>query len=132
MNGKVTFGEWLDDQLKSRGWSQTDFGDSVGVARQTVSGWVNDLQRPRRRLLTSIARVLDLDIDDVLARAGRPPASAEPRLSKRQAPRIERSRQADLEDPFVRFMLEHSTVLTNDQRDLIMQVVLYMEKGNES
>jgi transcriptional regulator with XRE-family HTH domain len=132
MTGNLTFGERLDDQLRSRGWSQAEFGDSVGVVRQTVSGWVNDLQRPRRRLLTTMARVLDLDADDVLARAGKPPVSADHRLSSRQAPRIEWKTSANLDDPFVRFMLEHSTVLTAEQRDLIMQVVLQMEKGNES
>ncbi len=132
MTGNLTFGEWLDDQLRSRGWSQAEFGDSVGVVRQTVSGWVNDLQRPRRRLLTSMARVLDLDVDEVLARAGKPPVSADYRLSTTQFPRIERKTSKYRDDPFVRFMLEHSTVLTDEQRDLIMQVVLQMEKGNES
>ncbi|MGA7672821.1 MAG: helix-turn-helix transcriptional regulator [Nitrolancea sp.] len=128
----MTFGEWLDDQLKSRGWSQSEFGDSVGVVRQTVSGWVNDLQRPRRRLLTSMARVLDIDADEVLARAGKPSGGAEFRLSKRQPPRIERLNEPDSADLFARFMTEHSTVLTHEQRDLITQIVLHMEKGNES
>lgn len=73
MGVRLTFGEWLDDQLRRKGWTQAAFADLVGAARTTVNTWVNDVTPPRRRAARDIARALGVEVDEVLVRAGYPP-----------------------------------------------------------
>lgn len=62
MTPSLTFGEWLEDQYLTRGFTQTTFADAVGVAQSTVSAWVTGKSPPRRRAYIAIARALDLPL----------------------------------------------------------------------
>jgi len=70
---ELSFGEWLEDQLRERGWTQAAFADLAQVSRTTVNSWINSVQPPRRRAARDIARALNVDVDEVLVRAGYPP-----------------------------------------------------------
>lgn len=67
----LTFGEWLDDELKRRGWLQDDFAVAIGVDQSTVSDWVNGQSRPQPKNCDAIARKLGVDRNEVRRRAGR-------------------------------------------------------------
>jgi transcriptional regulator with XRE-family HTH domain len=73
MKQDISFGEWLEDQLKERGWTQVAFADAIDVARSTVNNWINNYKPPRRRACRHIADVLQIDENEVLVRAGYPP-----------------------------------------------------------
>lgn len=114
MNGRLSFGEWLEDQIRGKGWNQTVFGEAVGVARQTVSNWVNNVQPPRRRATRDIARVLGVDQNEVLVRAGYPPLDPDYVLpDDRQG--AEESQSVDLADPRVLFFASHARELSEEE-----------------
>jgi transcriptional regulator with XRE-family HTH domain len=73
MKHDISFGEWLEDQLKMRGWSNTAFGELVGVNRTTVGNWCDNKTRPPRRRIRQLARVLEHDPNELLIRADYPP-----------------------------------------------------------
>ena len=113
MNVRLSFGEWLDDQIRRKGWSQAAFSDAVGVARQTVNSWVNGVQPPRRRALRDVAKILDLDINEVLVRAGYPPLDPDYRLPEEREPEPEArgttGRLAERERFFAKYSPDIST-----------------------
>lgn len=76
MNTDLSFGEWLEDQYRERGWSQGGFAARLGLAQSTVSSWVNGVQSPSRKNQKVIARELGIDVDEVFRRTGN--ASVEP------------------------------------------------------
>lgn len=71
MDDQLTFGEWLEDLYLNRYGGQTEFADAINVAQSTVSAWVTLIQPPGRRNRLSIARVLDVPIDEVNERVSR-------------------------------------------------------------
>lgn len=70
---KITFGKWLDDECKERGWSHGELGRRAGVSEARVSqvcrGW-----NPGTKFLMAIAEPLGLSPYEVLQRAGVTPA----------------------------------------------------------
>jgi SOS-response transcriptional repressor LexA len=68
---KLTFGEWLDDQLVAAGYNQTTFAEAIGVAQSAVNQWVNNVQPPSRRNVARIARALNMAASDIEARIDR-------------------------------------------------------------
>lgn len=66
----LEFGEWLQDQYESRGWTQKHFASLLGVQNTTVSNWVNG-QMPEAQNCDRIANVLEVDRNEVRRRAGR-------------------------------------------------------------
>lgn len=120
MNSTLTFGEWLDDRLKERHWSQAAFAEHISVARQTVSSWVNNVQPPRRRVIRAIADALEVDVNEVLIRAGYPPTKHGYRLPEETARKPE---AIDFEDPRLRFFAAKSGKLTDDEWDLIKRLI---------
>ena len=121
---KTTFGEWLDDRLRARGWSQTAFAEAVGVARQTVNSWTNDVKPPRRRAARDIAKVLEVDVNEVLVRAGYPPQDPDYRLPEERV--VEEGQEPeldiDLADPLLGFWASHAGELTNEEKQMVIEV----------
>lgn len=67
----LTFGEWLEEEYKSRGWSQKKFAALIGVKNTAVSNWVTGRQMPDETNCDRIAAVLDIHRNEVRGRAGR-------------------------------------------------------------
>ncbi|CCK62459.1 helix-turn-helix domain-containing protein [Mycobacterium canetti] len=65
-----TFASVLADGRARLGWDQAEFGRRVGVGQQTVSRWERGLSRPKRAMAVTVANVLGLTADEVLAAAG--------------------------------------------------------------
>lgn len=80
-----TFGMWLRGQVWSRGLSNKDLLKLINadrpadspISKAAISQWMNDVQPPRALYCLMIAKALDLDPNEVLVRAGRPPMGSE-------------------------------------------------------
>jgi len=53
---------------RSRGWSQEELGDRLGVSRQTVSKWETGQTTPELEKLIALADVYDLSLDELVGR----------------------------------------------------------------
>src|SRR5687768_15256517 len=86
------FGAWLAREIKRAGMNQKEFADAAGVGTSTVSRWING-RVPDAQYCDLIADALQLDIDDVLARAGYRPREVSNRdeLKRRLIVLIERA-----------------------------------------
>jgi transcriptional regulator with XRE-family HTH domain len=69
------------------GIDQAELGRRVGVGQQTVSRWERGQGRPKRSVATTVAGVLSVDIDEVLAAAGYAGATADSASEALQAVR---------------------------------------------
>lgn len=62
----MNFNEKLMGLRKSKGWSQEDLGNELGVSRQTVSKWENGQTTPEMTKLIEIARIFEMSLDELL------------------------------------------------------------------
>jgi transcriptional regulator with XRE-family HTH domain len=72
------FGRWLEERIYPRGWSLVQFSRLAGVSHPAISSWINDGVRPQRKACYAIARVLEVDPNEVLEAAGHQPDAREP------------------------------------------------------
>lgn len=61
-----TLGTRIAESRKSKGLTQEDFAQQLGVTAQAVSKWENDLSCPDIMLLPKISEILDISIDELL------------------------------------------------------------------
>lgn len=90
----MRFAENLMALRRSRGWSQEELGDTLGVSRQTVSKWETGQTTPELEKLIELAEVFGLSIDQLVGReaAGErpgPPAAGECSACPRRGVRYE-------------------------------------------
>jgi len=65
------FGEWLQEILISRKWSQSDLSRAANISRQVVSDYINSKKlNPDERILIAIARALRIPPETVFRAAG--------------------------------------------------------------
>ena len=62
----MKFSEKLTELRHSRGWSQEQLGERLGVTRQTVSKWERGLSVPDSDMLISISEALDASVGTLL------------------------------------------------------------------
>ncbi len=65
------FGTWLLHELDRREWSASDLARALRVNTGVVSNWINGVRRPKYDNCIKIARVLGIDPEIVVAKAGR-------------------------------------------------------------
>jgi transcriptional regulator with XRE-family HTH domain len=70
MEQRPTFGYWLDEQLRVRGWLQVDLVRQTGASTSAVSRWVRDKERPKPHWCEKIADAFGQPRPLVLQRAG--------------------------------------------------------------
>ncbi len=88
-NGDDTFypfREWLDKQMRKKGWNQTQLARQLGgTARSTISSWLSkkSQRRPSPDGCVNIAAALDIPPETVLAIAGyvQPPSNLDGKLA---------------------------------------------------
>lgn len=71
---KLSFSEWLAEQMLIRGWTQAQLARAAKVRRGTIGNILNKVRQPGPEVLLSIAKALDLPPDLVFAKAGVLPA----------------------------------------------------------
>lgn len=67
-----SFGEWLDDELKVRGWSRPKLAREIDVSVSTVTSWIVGVRTPKESTCRNIAAAFGIEPNEVLSRAGRP------------------------------------------------------------
>lgn len=68
MKKKTTeaFGDRLAKIRKSRGLTQTELGDKVGVTLRVISYYENESGQPPGSILADLSKVLDVSVDELL------------------------------------------------------------------
>lgn len=66
----ILFKDWLEEELKKKGWSKSDLARAAKVPRATISNLLNDVRNPGPELLEKIAGALDYPDVYVFRRAG--------------------------------------------------------------
>lgn len=61
-----TLGSRIAEARKSKGYTQEEFSDLLGVTPQAVSKWENDLSCPDILTLPKISELLEISIDELL------------------------------------------------------------------
>ena len=69
MEYKETMGKRISDLRKSKGMTQEQLAQMVGVTAQAVSKWENDLSCPDISILPQLAEALGVTTDELLGRA---------------------------------------------------------------
>ncbi len=67
-----SFGTWLLDEIERREWTQAEFARRSKLKPQNVSRWISGERLPSYNSCLTIARVLGIDPDIVLGKAGHP------------------------------------------------------------
>lgn len=62
----MKFSEKLMNLRKSKGWSQDEFAQQIGVTRQTVSKWELDQTVPDMNKLIEISKVFGISLDELV------------------------------------------------------------------
>lgn len=62
-----TIGKRIADLRRSKGLTQDDIAEALGVSGQAVSKWENDISYPDISLLTPLAALLDVSVDRLLS-----------------------------------------------------------------
>jgi transcriptional regulator with XRE-family HTH domain len=65
-----TFGNWLEDELRLKGWSQADLARRARLPRATISRVINDSREPGSKVCRGIARAFGLPDVLVFRKAG--------------------------------------------------------------
>ena len=68
MEYKETMGKRISDLRKSKGMTQEQLAQQVGVTAQAVSKWENDLSCPDISILPQLAEALGVTTDELLGR----------------------------------------------------------------
>ena len=68
MESKETMGKRISDLRKSKGMTQEQLAQRVGVTAQAVSKWENDLSCPDISILPQLAEALDVTTDELLGK----------------------------------------------------------------
>ena len=68
MEYKQTMGKRISDLRKSKGMTQEQLAQQVGVTAQAVSKWENDLSCPDISILPQLAEALGVTTDELLGR----------------------------------------------------------------
>lgn len=66
----MLFKEWLEGELKRKGWTQSELARAAKVPRATISNLLNDVRNPGPDLLGRIAIALELPDVYVFRKAG--------------------------------------------------------------
>ncbi|MFH1605414.1 MAG: helix-turn-helix transcriptional regulator [Pseudomonadota bacterium] len=92
--------EWIEAELKERGWSQTTAAKRGRISVQTISAVLNGTQNPGLRFYRAMARAFGVSLDEVLQRAGEvkinPPLTGADGLIRRLEALPEREQQTIL------------------------------------
>lgn len=64
---EMTLGKKIAQYRKEKGMTQEEMAEKLGVSSQAVSKWENDISCPDILLLTPLAEMLDLTVDELLS-----------------------------------------------------------------
>ncbi|MFQ5720705.1 MAG: helix-turn-helix domain-containing protein [Acidobacteriota bacterium] len=62
------FGQRLAGLRKAQGYTQTELGELLGVSQRAMTYYERESQRPPAHLLTHLAEILNVSVDELLGR----------------------------------------------------------------
>jgi transcriptional regulator with XRE-family HTH domain len=70
MNKKLTFADWLIEEIQSRDWSRSDLAKKANVSPTAISDVINEKRSPGPDLCTAISKAFNYPPETVFRRAG--------------------------------------------------------------
>lgn len=65
-----TFGYWLENELKNRGWKPADLANKADLSRGSLSNILNDMRKPGPEVCQRIADALEIPEEIIFREAG--------------------------------------------------------------
>ena len=72
----IDFANWLQQELRTRGWNQAELVRRSGLSVAHVSRLVSGIRPPGTNAISELARALGVSSEEVMRQAGLLPASA--------------------------------------------------------
>jgi transcriptional regulator with XRE-family HTH domain len=66
VNTEAYFGEWLQEELEKRGWTQAELARRAKLTRGGISSLISGRNHPTAQTCVALARALDLPAETVL------------------------------------------------------------------
>ena len=70
-----TFGEWLSERMKDKGWGIREAARNIGVSHPTISSIVTYGEQPSFETCKALSKAFDIPIEDIMRMAGLLPKS---------------------------------------------------------
>lgn len=102
-----TFGQWLLDKLKERGWSNSEFGRRLNRTQPAISKIISGKNKPRPELIINMAHLLDVTPEEVFRRVWLPESAEEDR-------------------PTTSEIMEYIDHFTDEERQELLKYVKYL------
>lgn len=67
-NKKIVFSNNLKEHRIRRNLTQRQLADRVGITRQSISNYENDIRNIDLDILVSLAKILDISTDDLITK----------------------------------------------------------------
>ena len=67
-NKKIVFSNNLKEQRIKHNLTQQQLADKVGLTRQAISNYENDIRNINLDILVSLAKILDISTDDLITK----------------------------------------------------------------
>lgn len=96
----MSVGERISELRKAKNLSQGQLADAVGISRQAVSKWENDLSSPDTIHLIQLAETLDTEVEYLAT--GRKPVYEEPPIVLNMVQKVDRVIEKVVEKPVIR------------------------------
>ncbi|MBK7201912.1 helix-turn-helix transcriptional regulator [Candidatus Amarolinea dominans] len=72
----MNFADWLQQELRARGWNQAELVRRSGLSVAYVSNLVSGMRSPGTGAISQLARALGVSPEEIMRQAGMFPASA--------------------------------------------------------
>ena len=96
----MSIGERISELRKSKNISQGQLADAVGISRQAISKWENDLTSPDTIHLIKLADALDTEVEYLAT--GRKPVYEEAPIVLNMVKKVDRIVEKVVEKPVIR------------------------------
>lgn len=114
VNRETYFQEWLQEELKKRGWAQVELSRRTGLTRAAISSLVSGRNNPSASSCVAIAKAFDLPAETVLKAADLLPETP-----------------AEMEDPTLGELIDLMKRMTPEQREEILDYALWRFRRNK-
>jgi transcriptional regulator with XRE-family HTH domain len=70
MSNKIHFSQWLQGEMRKRGWTQAKLGRAASLKKDGISKLINGRCQPEPATLQAISRALDIPVETSYRAAG--------------------------------------------------------------
>ena len=103
-----TFSDWMEAELKKRGWKPADLSRASGLTDATISRVLSGVRNPGKSFCIKVAKAFVMSPEDVMRKAGILPALPTP-----------------AEDMTIKQIYDAVKILDIDERENLLRYVLW-------